>query len=196
VLVPTREHNILDLFFTSNEELVADIRIEETTLSDHRLVVVETTIERGIQPKPTPREGLAGLNFHHRRTDWEAIGNALLEIDWRSEILELNAEAMYNKLCEVLLQVCVRHTPGKTTPKRHIIPRDRRILMRKRASLNNQIMAVSRNMERRRLEHLREKIEETEWQLQDSHEAEQQVAEAQAVSAIRENPKYFYKYAQ
>ena len=196
VLVPTREHNILDLFFTSNEELVADIRVEETALSDHRLVMVKTTIERGTQPRPTPREGLAGLNFHHRRTDWEAIGNELLEFDWRSEFLELNAEAMYNKLCEVLLQVCVRHTPGKTTPKRRIIPRDRRILMRKRASLNNQITPVSRNMERRRLEHLKEKIKETERQLQDSHEAEQQVAEAQAVSAIRENPKYFYKYAQ
>jgi hypothetical protein len=51
-------------------------------------------------------------------------------------------------------------------------------------------------MWRRRLRHLREKIEKTERQLQDSHEAEQQVAEAHAVFAIRENPKYFYKYAQ
>jgi hypothetical protein len=39
-------------------------------------------------------------------------------------------------------------------------------------------------------------MEDTEQQLQDSHEAEQQVAEVRAVAAIRENPKYFYKYAQ
>jgi hypothetical protein len=57
-------------------------------------------------------------------------------------------------------------------------------------------MDASGNMDRRRLKHLREKIEETERQLQDSHEAEQQQAEAQAVSAILENQKYFHKYAQ
>jgi uncharacterized membrane protein YgaE (UPF0421/DUF939 family) len=69
-----------------------------------------------------------------------------------------------------------------------MIPRDRRILMRKRASLNNQIAAASWNMERRRLEHLKEKIEDTERQLQDSHEAEQQVAEARAVASFERIP--------
>jgi hypothetical protein len=96
--------------------------------------------------------------YDHRRTDWEFIVNKLLEINWRSEFMEFNSEAMYNKVCDVLLQVCARHTPGRTALKRHIIPRDRQILMSKRANLNNQITATSRNMERRRLEHLRRKL--------------------------------------
>jgi hypothetical protein len=33
--VPTKEHNILDLFFTGNEELIDYIRVEEAALSDH-----------------------------------------------------------------------------------------------------------------------------------------------------------------
>jgi hypothetical protein len=81
---------------------------------------------------------------------------------------------------------------GKNDPQTAHNSKNRRIIMRKRASLNNQITAASMNMERRRLEYLKEKMEDTERQLQDSHEAEQQVAEA----ATRKNPKYFYKYAQ
>ncbi|KAK3879590.1 hypothetical protein Pcinc_015877 [Petrolisthes cinctipes] len=33
---PTRGDNILDLFFTSNEELLYNIRVEDTIMSDHK----------------------------------------------------------------------------------------------------------------------------------------------------------------
>jgi hypothetical protein len=35
VQLPTRERNILDLFFTGNERMLVDVRVEETSLSDH-----------------------------------------------------------------------------------------------------------------------------------------------------------------
>ena len=41
ITTATRGSNILDLFITNNEELVAAIRTEDTIMSDHKLVVVE-----------------------------------------------------------------------------------------------------------------------------------------------------------
>jgi hypothetical protein len=59
VRLPTRERNILDLFFTDNERMVVDVRVEETSLSDHRLVRVDRTIETDAQPRAIPQNGLA-----------------------------------------------------------------------------------------------------------------------------------------
>ena len=186
---PTRAHNILDLFFTNNERMVVDVRVEETSLSDHRLVMVETTIGIETLPRSIPQEGLAGLNFHNRRTDWVAIWNEINEIDWRAEFHEMNAAEIYTKLCEKLAQVCVRHTPRKTGPKVRSIPRDRRILMRKRKRLNKRISETTGDMRRQRLVDLHKEIE---LRLQDSHRMEKQAAEERVVEVIKENPKYFF----
>jgi hypothetical protein len=155
--------------------------------------MVDTTIGIETQPKSIPQEGLAGLNFHHRRTDWEAIWNELDETDWREEFHEINAEEIYTKLCEKLAQVCARHTPRKTGPNVRSIPGDRRKLMRKRTRLNKQIAESTSDLRRQRLVDLHK---ETELRLQDSHRMEEQAAEERVVEVIRENPKYFFKYAQ
>ena len=44
VTEPTRLHNILDKFLTNNENLIRDIDIIDTSISDHRLVLVRTCI--------------------------------------------------------------------------------------------------------------------------------------------------------
>ena len=45
VITPTRENNILDLVLTNNDEVVNDIRVEYTKISDHRLVVMNSNIK-------------------------------------------------------------------------------------------------------------------------------------------------------
>jgi hypothetical protein len=147
--------------------------------------MVETTNGIETLPRSIPQEGVAGLNFHNRRTEWVAIWNEIDEIDWRAEFHEMNAEEIYTKLCEKLAQVCVRHTPRKTGPKVRSIPRDRRILMRKRKRLNKQIAESSGDTRRQRLVDLHKEIE---LRLQDSHRMEEQAADERVVEVIKENP--------
>jgi len=45
VLRPTRENNILDLLFTNNDQFVHSYRIDDTIVSDHRFITVQTSID-------------------------------------------------------------------------------------------------------------------------------------------------------
>jgi hypothetical protein len=48
VTVPTRLNNILDLFFANNTELVRELSVEDTVLSDHRLINVRADLGGGV----------------------------------------------------------------------------------------------------------------------------------------------------
>jgi hypothetical protein len=65
--------------------------------------------------------------------------------------------------------------------------------MRKRTHLNKKIAESTSDLRRQRLVDLPYEIE---LRLQDSHGIKEQAAEERVVEAIRENPKYFFKYAQ
>jgi hypothetical protein len=65
--------------------------------------------------------------------------------------------------------------------------------MRKRTRLNKQIAKSTSDLKRQRLVNLHNEIE---LRLQDSHRIEEQAAEERVVEVIRENSKYFFKYAQ
>ena len=40
VTEPTREMNILDLIFTNNEKIIHDCEVHNTSLSDHRMIIL------------------------------------------------------------------------------------------------------------------------------------------------------------
>jgi hypothetical protein len=50
VELPTRGENILDLFITNNTNIIADLRIEEPHVSDHRMVVAKVIVPRPVYP--------------------------------------------------------------------------------------------------------------------------------------------------
>ena len=64
VYEPTRLGNVLDLFFTNNEELPADVRVVYTLLSDNMLITVGVSIpnSREVRDRKSP-EGLSSLNW-------------------------------------------------------------------------------------------------------------------------------------
>ena len=89
--------------------------------------------------------------------------------------------------------ITYEHAPKKTgTPskkKRHI-PRDRRILMRRRAKVDQQI---TKNPLKKKLKEERLEIER---KLLDSHKSERKRNEAKAVMECKTNRKYFFSYAK
>ena len=84
VLQPTRKSNILDLFITNNDNLVLQTTCEETPLSDHDIVFIQTTYD--IKSKNTCNiphfadHTFRSLNL--QKADFEEINSQLTCIDW------------------------------------------------------------------------------------------------------------------
>ena len=84
ILEETRQNNILDLFLTNNTDFVNNILVHNTSLSDHRLIILETNVHsRNCNriSRPARTSDLANLNFFHRELPWEDINLKLSEIN-------------------------------------------------------------------------------------------------------------------
>lgn len=190
---PTRGDNILDLVFTSNEELVNIVRIEDTVLSDHRLIIVETSwCDLQVTDNSPKPQSLAALNFFHKRIDWDVINNKISSIDWKSELENKSSNEMVKSILSKLLNICTSSIPVKSKRRCRTIPRDRRILMKKRTRWIKQMTSNTR----RNQQTMRNKLITIENKLTESHTNELQAEEKRAIDAIKINPKYFYSYAR
>jgi hypothetical protein len=195
---PTRGLNILDLLLCNNHEMVAGCETEDTVLSDHRLVVAAVAVGGAWQPAEAVvrREGFAALNFFHERTDWEEINTELRNISWLDVLESEDSEQLYNALCDQLLSVCQRFTPRRrtgVTGSSSRIPRDRKILMRKRSRLSK---AVKREPDAAQRDRLSQRVLLLEERLLESHAREKIIMEDRAVASISRNVKFFYSYAR
>ena len=95
------------------------------------------------------------------------------------------------KLSEDLVPKRKIKTECSNHPK---IPRDRRILMRKRRKL---IKKLSKTFTEKRIQEIKGRLLiAIEISLQQSYKTDKQSNEAKALSAIKSNPKYFYSYAK
>ena len=88
VVEPTRGNNILDLFLTNCENLVRSYTVEDTIISDHRLLTFETNLLAGyLKSKCTPILPLIGyeaLCFDSSEVQWDQIRMELLKVKWTS----------------------------------------------------------------------------------------------------------------
>ena len=103
---------------------------------------------------------------------------------------------MLHAFIDTVLKMCENHIPSKkksASAQRHNIPRDRRILMRKRTSLHKQLTESQHEKQRNSI---RKKIEEIEQQLKESHIHQRIREEGDAVNNTQRNPKYFYSYCK
>ena len=197
ILEPTRGHNILDLFFANDHELVTGSTVSDTIISDHRIVIVETILLCGTlneRRAPSRNNEMSSLNFFNKNVNWELINSMLFSVDWVSELEGDPAHVIYDKIHQKLWDICSEMVPQRKSPKsKGIIPRDRKVLMRKRTRLNKRIKNTSSELTKQRLVNEVLLVEES---LKESHKRERRGEEEYAVSAIKENPKYFFSYAR
>ena len=192
--VSTREDSVLDLVFLNNEELLYRVVVEDTIMSDHRLVFLETTLGFSLSAHNHRRTGggFEALNFFHENTQWDEIVRELNEVNWRELLGEVDVEQMHDVTLDCVLSICTRHTPRKRVPQAsRKIPRDRRILMRKRNKLRKRVPAAGTGKDA-----VMARILQVEELLSLSHDEERRREERKAVEAIRTNPKYFFRYAK
>ena len=197
VTEPTRLNNILDLFMSNNEDLIRDIDIIDTSISDHRLVLVRTCI-RGCEAEDArclPRRGFAALNFNHSSIQWELILNEMMDVDWSSMCDHESPEDILARIKLVSLEICSKYIPlrRQQMKNRRLIPRDRRVLMRKRTKINDRLKFCIDPAENSRLFTRLRNIEDS---LRVSHEKECKLSETRAIEMIKQDPRYFYSYAK
>ena len=193
----TRGENVLDLVFVNNEDLILNVNIIDTVMSDHRILILKTVL--GFPPLREgyrcDREGFDDFNFYKENVNWDNISRDISLLNWNEELAGDNVEEMYSILRRKILNICTAHVPRRKNRRRqrkgNQIPRDRKILMRRRAKWVKRLHSGYHDIERARSE-----IIDLEDQLSQSHMLELSKREEEAINAIKINPKFFYDYAK
>lgn len=196
---PTRGNNILDLLFTNNSDAVNSIAAEKTIFSDHRLLRIHTNYKISTLPpevtRPIEKTPFSSLNFFSSEVNWDLINAHLRDTDWEAVLQDGDPEIMVDSLLTTILRACEGNVPMKRRQgsRRSDIPRERKILMRRRATLNQRMLKTSNDCQKSSLQ---AKISAVEKEIRESHEKQRDWEENQAVKNIKVNPKFFFKYCK
>ena len=199
LMKPTRINNILDLYFTNNQDSITDYQVEKTIFSDHNLITINTAYRRSGrgEPENIPLEScpFAAYNFLSEKIKWEEVQRSASEVNWNHVMEGEEPNTMLQALTSKLLEICSKHIPmkRKVTKRFSHIPRDRKILMRRRASLNKQLRGTHTEVKKRSL---LTKVLEIEEKLKESHKNQRSIDENRALNNIKRNPKYFFSYCK
>ncbi|KAK3893124.1 hypothetical protein Pcinc_003051 [Petrolisthes cinctipes] len=134
------------------------------------------------------------LNFFSQYVSWDGLCAFLNSTDWSTSLDHLNPNEQLDLILDTFLKASIQNVPPRSSrnTKSSIIPKDRRLLMRKRGKLRKKLNTTTNND---RFEQLTEQISSINAALVDSTTCELAHKEAMAVKSIKENPKYFYTYA-
>ena len=129
----TRKKNNLDLIFTNEVDMITNIDVNKSTLSDHNLVEITTNIkteksqsQARTNNKKKKKQGLWDLNFHSEDIEWKAINNVLRRIPWEIIFTDKNTEECTKKLLQILEIICMKYIPKRKTKGKSDIPRERK----------------------------------------------------------------------
>ena len=131
----TRMKNTLDLVFTNEVDMITNIDVNKSTLSDHNLVELTTNIkteksqnQARKNEEKKEKQGLWDLNFHSEDIKWKEINNVLGRIPWEIILKDKNTEECTKKLLQILEIICMKYIPKRKTKSKSDIPRERKKL--------------------------------------------------------------------
>ena len=197
-----KDGNTLDLILINNMELLHDINISVPLRSatHHYILEVASRLSttHGKEQEEDANDNkippLRTLNIQSDEADWHSMKKKLDEIDWQIEFSGLNPDEMVDRILQVSFQTAEQHIPKrKAARKVGNIPKDRKILMRRRNRLNKRF---SRATSTRSKEALRAELVDIEKKLQKSRKDSRNYQEQKAIKAIQKNSKYFFAYAK
>ena len=209
VSIPTRGRAILDLVMTSNENVLSEVTVSETPLSDHN--IIETSLIYDARTKIQQRKvktfgplTFNALNIHGM--DTSHLDGLLDDIDW-DELYNYCADcydseedciSAYAELVQLtVLQLTLEHATEKKPSTNHKPSRPRRILYRKRRKLNARLNCLKVHYPNSpKVSKLNTELNLLEIQIRDAIEDELNTKEKKAVTNIKECPRYFFSYAK
>ena len=206
--VPThRGGNTLDLVITNNADLIHDISVSPSAVSDHFNIECSVTYNRTENSNTTENpetisneknQGFGSLNFFDESTNWEALEEDLTNYDWLQEFRGQDTSEMMQRFLSVTLSIARKWVPERSpsrdsSARKRKIPRHRKALMRKRTRLKKQYVSAKSSSKRDVLFH---RLVNTEKQLNKSHEDQRDFEERKAIEKIRSNPKFFFSFGR
>ena len=132
------------------------------------------------------------LNFTDNGIDWNESQENLNKIMLENLFAVKCPDEICNIFDDQVYKLVERYVPRKIPLNKSSIPRDRKILMRKRSKLQKKLHSESDPNSMR----IVQEILNVEQKLKESHIIESNNKEKKAVANIKENPKYFYQYAR
>ena len=222
---PTRGKNALDLIFCSNHELIRSIEISpvNSRMSDHdKIEVTINSITRLTVSEPPICEYPYLARFNFFKADWKKVNQKLQEKDLMEKTQSADTvDDAYEYLIQGLVDSCIQaEVPVKKKPRKQDIPKDRKCLFQKQVRLLKRRKAVNKQDNCKcspksvqeeavsvkcvvcnyrtilQANSINKKLTEVNKMLTTSYINERQKAEAEALSKIKENPKYFFKFAK
>ena len=196
-----KDGNTLDLLLVNNKDIIHSFKCIPNLSSHHNLLEITmhfnfnpTTWSQISQNRQSENE-FETFNFFNESIDWEGFNKDMADVNWESEFDNITPEHHLQKLLKILLYYCRKYIPIKKSFNKngYRIPRDRRILMRRRRKL---VKRLSHTFSPKRLNEIKENLTEIELQLQLSHKRSRKADESKAVNSIKVNPKYFFSYAK
>ena len=139
ILEPIKINIILNLLFTDEHELVTSSTVSDKIMLDHRVKIVGTNLSCGASSDirvSARNNDMSSLNFFNKHVDWVAINFMLFSIDWHNELERISVHDINKKTCQKLWDICSGKVPLRRSPQsKGIIPKDRKVLIRKRTRL-------------------------------------------------------------
>ena len=192
VLDPTRGNNILDIFCTNDPFLVNCVQVNNTELSDHRIVHLSLSMDIGSGQMPKPVQeanSFAALNFS--KADYNSISTDILDQDWNAIKENCTIEEFPKVMTEKILDICQQHVPKRLLQTGK--PRIFNTLRRKKKSLQKRLANSTQANVRTRLER---ELALVYYQIKEAFNDRKDNEERSAISNIKKNPKVFYGYAK
>ncbi|KAG0702385.1 hypothetical protein GWK47_002865 [Chionoecetes opilio] len=106
---PTRGDNILDIVMINNDDLLHNITVNKTNLSDHNIITLTTSVSTNMQPRiPSAAQqapNFSRMNFHSESVCWESLRRDLGEVKWDSLMKDCDPEVQYDILTTKCLEI-------------------------------------------------------------------------------------------
>ena len=195
-----KDGNLLDCEFVNNEELVFDnVNQVLRSVSHHSIVELSTPIH--VKPQlirdveEAEKSGFHALNYFHSSVQWDDTADEFKQIDWDSRLSSSSATDALESIYKVCLDICEKHIPKKKPSSKtgSKTSRFRKKLCRRRRRINKLITRVTSPQGKKKLS---DEILDIERKLMKSYKDQNTFEENKAVSAIKKNKKYFFKYAR
>ena len=138
----TRQNNLLDLVLTNDINLVKQVKVEDTKLSDHRMIIINSYF--GLNPKTAPKAAFIPHTFRNLnlyKADFGEINNNLKSIKWDDLRSICSLEDFPELVRLTVLQICELHAPTKCHRSTRLssYKRERRTLSRKKRKQLNRL---------------------------------------------------------
>ena len=197
VLKPTRDGNILDIFLTNNDRLVANVESNVTTMSDHNIVDVmlswnPLSPEESSIPK-FDENSFRSLDFH--KADFDVLRTKFSEVDWFTLRRQCTFEEFPVLFTDTLFQICASSVPVKKVSSGR--PKHVNALRRKRNRQKARLQAlIDNDASPEHIRNVRNKVALLQYDIKEACVQKLEGKEQKAVEKIKKNPKYFYSYAK